>query len=148
MQTILVPLDLSPGSADVCRAACRVARRTGSKLVLLHVVTPPPVNLNTYGFATAQIRGMEAELARRASRHLLTLGRKCERLSGGEVQVVQRTGDTVPTILAKAASLRADLIVLGSHGHTATYDLLIGSTTQAVLRRSRRPVLVVPMAPA
>lgn len=148
MKTILVPLDLSPGSEGVCRAACRIVRRGGGRVVLLHVVNPPPVNLNSFGFATAQIRGMEAELSRRATRSLLALGRKCERLAGGQVQVVQRTGDTVPTILAKAASLKADLIVLGSHGHTAAYDLLIGSTTQAVLRRSSRPVLVVPATSA
>ena len=50
-------------------------------------------------------------------------------------------------MLFRSASLGADLIVLGSHGHTAAYDLLIGSTTQTVLRRSPRPVLVVPMTP-
>lgn len=147
MKTILVPVDLSPGSGAVCDAACELARGSHSRLVLLHVVTPPPIILNGLGLAAAQVRGMEAELERRASREMLALGRRCERRIGRTVRVVQRTGTAVATILAKAAAENADLIVLGSHGHTAAYDLLIGSTAQAVLRRSKTPVLVVPMTP-
>ena len=47
-------------------------------------------------------------------------------------------------ILELARRLRASYIVLGSHGHTAVYDLLFGSTTHAVLRKAPCPVLVVP----
>jgi Zn-dependent M28 family amino/carboxypeptidase len=38
----------------------------------------------------------------------------------------------------------ADFIVMGSHGHTAFYDLLVGSTTHGVLMRSKCPVVIVP----
>jgi len=34
--------------------------------------------------------------------------------------------------------------VLGSHGHTAFYDLLVGSTTHGILLRAKCPVLIVP----
>jgi nucleotide-binding universal stress UspA family protein len=34
--------------------------------------------------------------------------------------------------------------VMGSHGHTAFYDLLVGSTTHAVLKRAKCPVVIVP----
>lgn len=146
MKTILVPVDLSPGSRDICDAACKLAKAGRStRLVLLHVVTRSPVELHGVGFATDQIRRMEGELARRAARELLNLGRRATRRLGPRVRVVQRTGLPVPTILAVARALRADLLVLGSHGHTAAYDLLIGSTAQAVIRRARLPVLVVPM---
>jgi nucleotide-binding universal stress UspA family protein len=33
---------------------------------------------------------------------------------------------------------------MGSHGHTAFYDLLVGSTTQGVLKKAPCPVLIVP----
>ena len=58
---------------------------------------------------------------------------------------MQLTGHPVSSILAKAAATKAAYIVLGSHGHGAVYDLIVGSTTHGVLRRARCPVLVVPI---
>jgi nucleotide-binding universal stress UspA family protein len=34
--------------------------------------------------------------------------------------------------------------VMGSHGHTALYDLLVGSTTHGVLMRAICPVVIIP----
>jgi nucleotide-binding universal stress UspA family protein len=144
MKTILVPVDLSRATSRVCDAACSLAQAIRGRLVLLHVVQPPPVELNSYGFAVADVRGMLAVLEKRAARKLLALGRRCEK-SGRPVRAVQLTGKPVPAILAQAKVLKAEFIVLGSHGHNAAYDLLVGSTAQGILRQSRRPVLVVPM---
>ena len=49
-------------------------------------------------------------------------------------------------IVEQAEKSRADYIVMGSHGHTAFYDLLVGSTTHGVLMRAKCPVLIVPAA--
>ena len=53
-------------------------------------------------------------------------------------------GSTVDMILAEADRLHADLIVVGSHGHGAVYDILVGSVSEGVVRRANLPVLVVP----
>lgn len=47
-------------------------------------------------------------------------------------------------IAAEATRRGADYIVMGSHGHTGLYDLLIGSTTGGVLKRASCPVVIVP----
>ena len=47
-------------------------------------------------------------------------------------------------ILAQAKIEDADYIVMGSHGHTALYDLLVGSTTHGVLMRAGCPVVITP----
>jgi len=47
-------------------------------------------------------------------------------------------------IAAEAARRSADYIVMGSHGHTALYDLLVGSTTGGLLKGSPCPVIVIP----
>jgi nucleotide-binding universal stress UspA family protein len=47
-------------------------------------------------------------------------------------------------ILEQARKHKVDYIILGSHGHTAFYDLLVGSTTHAVLKKTTCPVIVVP----
>jgi nucleotide-binding universal stress UspA family protein len=46
-------------------------------------------------------------------------------------------------ISALAARVKADLIIMGSHGHTALFNLLVGSVTANVLARTRIPVLVL-----
>src|SRR5690606_21308213 len=56
------------------------------------------------------------------------------------------TGSPAPTILETAAELKPDFIVVGSHGHTALYDLLVGSTTHGVLLSARCPVVIIPAA--
>ncbi|PYJ41213.1 MAG: universal stress protein, partial [Verrucomicrobia bacterium] len=47
-------------------------------------------------------------------------------------------------ILKQADAINADLIVMGTHGHGAMYNLLVGSATKGVLKHSSRPVLLVP----
>lgn len=146
MKTLLVPVDLSRVSNRVCIVACDLARAAGAKLVLLHVVPPQSIALRAYGFAAAEVRTMMAGLEKREMRRLLALARRCEQ-RGVKVQAILRTGVPAATVLAKAASLRAAMIVLGSHGHSAAFDLVVGSTAQKILRKSSVPVVVVPMRP-
>ena len=53
-------------------------------------------------------------------------------------------GPTADTILGEAEKLGVDLIVMATHGRGAVFDILVGSVSQAVLRRSPIPVLMVP----
>jgi nucleotide-binding universal stress UspA family protein len=61
-----------------------------------------------------------------------------------KVTGVQVTGAPVAHILEQADAHDADYIVMGSHGHTAFYDLIVGSTTHGVLKRAKCPVVIVP----
>ncbi len=54
------------------------------------------------------------------------------------------SGFAAGNIVEQASELNAAYVVLGSHGHTAIYDLLVGSTTHAVLKKAPCPVVVVP----
>jgi Universal stress protein UspA and related nucleotide-binding proteins len=47
-------------------------------------------------------------------------------------------------IVLQADSLNANLIVMGTHGHGAMYNLLAGSVTKRVFNHSARPVLLLP----
>jgi len=57
------------------------------------------------------------------------------------------TGTPAQLILAQAEVEQADYIIMGSHGHTALYDLLVDSTTHQVLRKAKCPVVIVPPPP-
>ena len=41
--------------------------------------------------------------------------------------------------------MEAELLVVGSHGYGAVYDLLVGSISRGILKHSKIPVLVVPV---
>lgn len=146
MKTILVPVDFSPVTTRVCDAACALARSIKARVVLFHVIEPVPSMVNDYAMPVQDLDYLLDQAQVIANRKMLALGR---RAAARRVRVlaVQRTGKPVPTILAKAAELKADYVVIGSQGHTAVYDLLIGSVLQGVLRKAGCPVLVVP-APA
>jgi nucleotide-binding universal stress UspA family protein len=58
-----------------------------------------------------------------------------------EILVIR--GNPVDEILAQAEKRNCDLIVMGTQGHGILEDALIGSTARRVIRRSKKPVLVV-----
>jgi len=64
------------------------------------------------------------------------------------VQRVLLQGDPATELLAFAASVNADLIATGSHGHGFVARMLIGSVTTRILRCSTSSVLTVPHAAA
>ncbi len=59
--------------------------------------------------------------------------------------VLERThGSVADRICEYAGDVDADIVVVGSHGHSALADVLLGSVTSALLHHCPRPVLVIP----
>src|SRR5207302_4918991 len=65
---------------------------------------------------------------------------------GIKVTLHEPSGSVADEILDQADAVEADLIVMGTHGHSAMYNLLVGSATKGVLKRATRSVLLVPRA--
>ena len=144
MKTILAPVDFSPASRRVLTEAVSLANTLRARLVLLHVVTPPVIT-SEYGVMLANIVELTAELEKGAARHLARL----EKALAPRVPATGRAcllGSPTALITEHAKKISASYIVLGSHGHTAFYDLLVGSTTAGVLKHAPCPVVVVPPA--
>jgi len=64
-----------------------------------------------------------------------------------EVKTELLDGDAVASILAEARRIPDALLVLGTHGHGGFENLVLGSVTEKVLRKSPVPVLTVPRHP-
>ena len=78
--------------------------------------------------------------AKRASaKHLARLAEQLERRGIPVSTHAENWRAPVPHIVETAERLRAAYIVMGSHGHTAFFDLLVGSNTHGVLRRVELP---------
>jgi len=138
--TILVATDLSPITATLFSTAAHVGCRDGV-ITAFHVYTPDDyieVRRETGMPVDQYIANLKAEL--RFQLEQAGLPPMTVRL-----EVVE--GRSVPEqILAAADRLNAGLIIMGTHGRTGLRRALMGSVAEEVLRRSRRPVLVVPQA--
>ena len=58
-------------------------------------------------------------------------------------EIIVTRGNPAEEILEQAEKINCDIIVMGTHGHGAIEDVLLGSTARRVVRRSKKPVLVV-----
>jgi nucleotide-binding universal stress UspA family protein len=143
MKTVLAAIDFSPVADLVLRRGLELAKSVGARLVVMHVIQPPVFIADEA--ACGDGAKITAAAARAADRHLAAVASELRR-EHEPVETRRLTGSPVPLILDEAASLRADFIVVGSHGHGAVYDLLVGSTAGGILKKARCPVLVVPDA--
>lgn len=142
MKTILAPVDFSGVTEGVMAQASALATTFGGRVILLHVMQPPVIT-SEYAPFLENIGEIVAVGEKAAAKQLARLQEKLQ-AAGVATDVLQYTGAPVNYILMQAEKLGADYIVMGSHGHTAFYDLLVGSTTHGVLNKARCPVIIVP----
>ena len=140
---ILVAVDLSPGSDKVVATAGRLARLMGAKVYVVHVAEPEPEFVG-YDAGPEVVRTQVAEELHREHRDVQTLAQGLRDQEIDATALLIR-GPTVETALKEADNLEAGLIVVGSHGHGAVYDVLVGSYSAGIIRQSELPVLVVPV---
>lgn len=144
MKKILVAVDLSEATIQVCNAARDLAQSLGARLLILHVVPPAPVVFEYYALSTFDVEGLPRAAGKRAAEKLRALGHWFQKRCP-DTKVLQHTGAPVAAILRTIKLARPDYVVLGSHGHTAAFELLMGSVAHGVLRRSPVPVVLVPI---
>lgn len=144
MKTILAPIDFSTATEGVIEAACTLARATQNKVLLLHVVQPP-VLTSDYGLAVENFQEAIAISEKHSAKRLAEISDRLRTLHPDlAVETRQVNGPPILEILDAAKLYSAAYIVMGSHGHNAFYDLLVGTTTHGVLRKASSPVVIVP----
>jgi nucleotide-binding universal stress UspA family protein len=141
MKTILAPIDFSPVTATVVAEALQLARWSGGRLVLLHVIEPPSAARDA--FPAGRLSAEVLLAAKQAAQVKLEALLKTLPHRETPVEVLRVTGSPAHEILSRAESLGARYLVIGSHGHGAMYDLLVGSVVQDVLKQAKCPVLIV-----
>jgi len=140
MKTVLAAIDFSPVTDTVLSVAASLARSLDARVLLLHIVPAPPP-LAAYQMSEDEEAQLLAATERDAIRRL---GNLVGLLSGVVAETLTATGVPADEIVREAAASGAHLVVVGSHGHTALYDLLVGSTAHGVLKKAPCPVVIVP----
>ncbi len=148
IKKILFATDLSKNSAYAFYYALSIAEKNNAIIVPLHVIEPLPkfaIGFKDFREMVEHERKEEVieEIERR--RKAVTEFLKLDVNKLVSDIIVIRIGYPTEEILKVADEERCDLIILGSHGKGFLTQTLLGSVSSAVLHRTRKPVLVIPL---
>ena len=136
IKCILCPTDFSEASDHAVDQATTIARYYRSRIAALHVLSPFALTAPGLSGVGPDIRS--EELRRQAARQF-----SLATAQAIDVDVFVDIGQPTSTILERASTLPADLIVIGTHGTSGFQRLMLGSVTEKVLRKATCPVLTV-----
>ena len=140
IRRILVPVDFSESAPSILEWAAHLAQEHGSALTLLHAYHLPVEFQQMEGAYLPPDfwSNVKDEAEQNLAQHAEEL-----RAKGLAVEVVVREGYPATVIEEEAERLDADLIVIGTRGHTGLKHLLLGSVAERVVQKAPCPVLTV-----
>jgi universal stress protein A len=131
---ILCPIDFEESSLEALDVAGQLASQNGAELYLLHVcstvVIPLGGPVTNLVLAEQSAKEKLEELAARSLRDI-------------RYQLLVTTGDAAERVSTVQAALRADLIVMGTHGRRGASRFFLGSVAERVVREAACPVLTI-----
>jgi nucleotide-binding universal stress UspA family protein len=156
IKRILYATDLSRNSVYAFRYAVNSAENHDAQIHLLHVLERMPDSQENFlkAFLDAEKLGQIRATGRTEAR--TRIQKRLEAFCREElrnrpeglkrvvaVEVVE--GDPAGTILAKATELKADTVIMGTHGKGFLEHAFLGSVAEKVLQRIRIPVFIIPI---
>jgi nucleotide-binding universal stress UspA family protein len=136
IRTILHPTDFSKHSDYAFRLACSFAQAHGAKIHVLHIARGPVI---------APVEGV---IPPEPERYKEELTEKLNQMQGEDPNILVEhqlvfVGDPAAEICRVAHAIKAELIVMGTHGRTGLGRLLMGSVAAKVVREAPCPVVTV-----
>ena len=140
IKTILVPHDFSDGSAPALEYALMMARRFNASIHLVHVCEVPSLMTVSMDACAIVASDWSQRLADDAQRALLEVA---SGIAGIHASTEVLFGNPAHGIVTAASTKRADLIVMGTHGHGPIAHVVMGNVAERVVRTAPCPVLTV-----
>ena len=143
---ILVAVDGSAASNKGLREAMRVAKAENAQLFILHVVDEYPALAAMDGMMAGAPGADLVPALRAGGKRVLARAEAAARKQHLKAKALLRemlSGPAAYPIVREAKKLRADLIVLGTHGRRGVRRLVLGSDAEQVVRMASMPVLLV-----
>lgn len=137
---ILLPVD---GSEFTKRMLGTLAARNellgpGHEYIAFTAITPIPVHASRF----LDRQTLDSYYAERADEVLRPVQRFADQ-NGWTLRTAHAMGEPAAAIAALAEKEKPDLIVMGTHGHTALGNVLLGSVASGVIARCKAPVLLI-----
>lgn len=143
MKKLLVPIDFSDATPLIIKQAVKLAKSLAGEIRLIHVVAPEPDFIGD-DVGPKVLRDQKAQRIRKYHKQIQELANQ---ISKEKIKVTPLLiqGVTVDEIIKESKKFKASIILMGSHGHGAMYNLLMGSVIEGVIRESNVPVMIVPV---
>ena len=142
-QRILVPVDGSETATKAMVTALQMARDSGGRVHLVHVVEGmTPLAADPYGAYSGEV----IEIMRQSGRKILEDALQVAKAAGvpADTELFDNFGERLAEVVADAATrFEADLIVVGTHGRRGLGLMMLGSGAEQIIRLAPVPVLVI-----
>jgi len=143
---ILCPTDFSDCAAKALEYAKRLREAGTESVIVIHVIDTRTIMLTNTAWVGLTPAEYEEQLQRQvkkdAEKKLEGIKEEIENV-GLRPSVRVLAGIPFSEIIKTAEDEDVSLIVLGSHGRSNVKEMLLGSVSEKVVRKSKRPVLVV-----
>lgn len=130
---IIIAYDFSSGSRPAIIKGLKLARFFGAQVIILHVIDTEIADIYKHILSselTAEIeKAIREDLSALDQEHL-------------EHSIIVTAGKPAQVIAKMAEQQNANLVVIGSHGHNIVSRVLLGSTSESILKHCPVPVYV------
>ena len=136
LKKLLFPPDFSDNSENAYRYVKHIAGAVGGGVTLLHV--------QEKGRIEPHLKDKLDEFNRIDAERLQRLKDDLQKTGAGDVDIEITTGSPKMEIVSQSEKGNVSLIVMGAQGRGFIGEVFLGSTSHAVVRKSRVPVLLIP----
>jgi nucleotide-binding universal stress UspA family protein len=166
IKKVLYATDLSEGAIHAFAYAVNLANMYDATLTILHVIFEDQAvdSIASFYIGEADLGKIKNQFYEDARQTLI--GKKRENVAIEEIlqkfsenamaanddqpfvtdEIIVKSGNPEDHILEQADERNCDIIVMGRHGHGKLADAIMGSTARSVLRRSQKPIFIVPIS--
>lgn len=146
-RTLLAATDFSaPARHALERAAQLVQTHPGAGLILAHIVNGSALDA-LRRMLPGEAVTLETQLLAQAGKTLDELATHLAAHPACSIDTVVAQGSAPAALVDLVETRQADLLVMGARGTHFVVEMLLGSTTERVLRKSRHPLLAVKRRP-
>jgi nucleotide-binding universal stress UspA family protein len=137
---VLVPVDFSPPSEAALIYALKLAQLVGAEVYACHIIPTPHVLDALYERGLTPPESVK-RITQKARKRIKEITETQE--TTVPLRVHCKEGEVAEHILQQAETLKADLIVMGTHGRSGVERFFLGSVAETVIRRALCPVLTL-----
>jgi len=141
-EKILFPTDFSDVATKALQYVKRLKEAGGEEVIVLHVIDQSNLELLSSYSTIQDFINIEKEIETRSNEAIALVVNELKKL-GYNVRARVEKGVPLRVVLKVAEEESPSVIVLGSHGKSNLEEMLLGSVSEKVVRKSKHPVLVV-----
>lgn len=141
MKNILVPTDFSNTATSALDYAAQLCKELQTELVLLHVMHIPAIDSSVAINALEIVMESQKEAA---DKKLTDISNELISNYGIRVKTKSKFGLAAAVIAAESEELESYLVIMGTNGSSNILDRLLGSVSNAVVKKCSIPVIVLP----